>query len=178
MFRCNKCIWIVALNLGMIYCKKRRKPNMNLDLKITDQKIEKRTVVNKSIDEVWSMWTTYEGAKRLFGAENKIELTPMGAYEIYFDDSAVYGLKGSETCQVLSFLPAQMVSFTWNAPPKYEDIRNHQYRTWVVVQMKALSSEQTEVELIHLGWPQGERWQLVQAYFINAWDYVFKSMEK
>lgn len=147
-------------------------------LSITDKKIIRKATLSLSVDEVWKLWSTNEGTQKLFGTETLIELTPFGRYEIYFDSTAPEGLRGSETCQVLSFIPREMLSFTWNAPPIHEEIRNHAYKTWVVINMKSIEEQSTEVELIHLGWPEGEKWDAVYAYFERAWSSVFEGMKK
>lgn len=146
-------------------------------LSITNKKIIRKTIISRSIDEVWNLWSTNEGTQKLFGAETLIEMTPFGKYEIYFDSTAPEGLRGSESCQVLSFIPHEMLSFTWNAPPIHEEIRNHEYKTWVVINMKPIQEQSTEVTLIHLGWPEGEKWDAVYAYFERAWSTVFEGMK-
>jgi uncharacterized protein YndB with AHSA1/START domain len=85
-----------------------------------------------------------------------------------------YGLRGSVGCKVLSFLPKEMLSFTWNAPPQYKEIRESEYHTWVVVNFKAISNNQTEVMLTHLGWQVDKNWDPVYDYFDKAWEVVFK----
>lgn len=146
-------------------------------LSITNKKIIRKTIISRSIDEVWNLWSTNEGTQKLFGAETLIEMTPFGKFEIYFDSTAPEGLRGSESCQVLSFIPYEMLSFTWNAPPIHEEIRNHAYKTWVVINMKSIQEQSTEVTLIHLGWPEGEKWDAVYAYFEHAWSTVFEGMK-
>jgi len=127
---------------------------------INSKMIKKTRVVNGLVSEVWKKWTTHEGLKTFFGADNKIELKPGRAFEIYFIEKNSYGLKGSEGCKILSFLPDRMLSFTWSAPPQYPDIRNH------------------ELELVHLGWLDGEEWDKVYDYFDKAWQSVLDSLEE
>ena len=107
-----------------------------------------------------------------FGKDNKIELSPGGAYEIYFFMDNPVGLRGGEGCIVLSFLPKEMLSFTWNAPPEFREIRESVYHTWVVVNFKEISSTKTEVFLTHLGLPDDKSWDPVYKYFEEAWDIV------
>lgn len=141
-------------------------------MNITDKKLVK--TLNHSIpsEDMWKIWTTSEGLARLFDSKNKIELTPFGAFEIYFIEDNPPGLKGSETCQILSFLPEKMLSFTWNAPPQFESVRNSKYKTWVV-----LNFEPNKVTLTHLGWPDDKEWEPVYEYFENAWDMVLGSLK-
>jgi uncharacterized protein YndB with AHSA1/START domain len=139
---------------------------------VTEKTIDKSISVNCNIDTVWWKWTTHEGLKTFLGPDNKVEMKPGGAYEIYFLPDNPPGQKGGEGNIVLSYLPKTMISFTWNAPPQFPEIRNHEHKTWVVVELNALDESSTEVNLSHLGWLEGEAWDAVYNYFDRAWGVV------
>ena len=145
---------------------------------MNDKIIEKTRIVNCSIDTVWWKWTTHEGLKTFFGPDNKIDLSIGGAYEIYFLPDNPYGQKGGEGNKILSFLPESMLSFTWNAPPQFPEIRNHEHRTWVVVEFRAVDDGNTEVRISHLGWLDGEQWDDVYEYFDKAWGTVLEWLDQ
>jgi len=145
---------------------------------VNNKQIIKSTIVAADINQVWQKWTTHEGLKTFFGVDNKIELRPGGPYEIYFLLENAPGTRGGEGNQVLSFLPLEMLSFSWNAPPSIPEIRNHDHRTWVVVVFSALGPLKTEVTLKHVGWLDGEKWDETIAYFEKAWDIVLNSLQE
>lgn len=112
------------------------------------------------------------------GGQNLIELRPGGAFELYFSDAAPEGSRGSETCTVLSYIPGEMLSFTWNAPPKFAHARGR--HTWVVVRLEPAGPKETRLSLMHLGFAEqtaanpehaGE-WRQVRGYFQAAWGKV------
>ena len=144
---------------------------------MAEKQIVKTAVVSKPIKEVWRMWTTHEGLLTFFGADNNIEMTPGGAYEIYFIIDNPYGQRGSEGCRVLSFLPERMLSFSWNAPPQFAQIRESEYKTWVVVELEEIGKSETKVTLTHLGWPDDKKWDKVYNYFDEAWDVVLARLK-
>jgi uncharacterized protein YndB with AHSA1/START domain/predicted enzyme related to lactoylglutathione lyase len=156
--------------------------NMNTfaqpSLPISSKQICKSKIYNQSPDSLWWRWTTHDGLKTFFGADNKIELVPGGAFEIYFLLNNPVGQRGSETCKVLSYLPNKQLSFSWNAPPNFEHIRNSEHKTWVVVEFKYLAQERTEITVTHLGWPESEEWNAVYDYFDKAWDVVLNGLSK
>ncbi len=80
------------------------------------------------------------------------------------------GSQGGEGLTILSYLPQEMLSFTWNAPPQYPTVR-HQH-TWVVIQFEIVDAGSTLVKLTHLGWQTGEAWEQVFDYFMQAWEVV------
>ncbi|MCB0510246.1 MAG: SRPBCC domain-containing protein, partial [Bacteroidetes bacterium] len=131
-----------------------------------------------SKEEAWKYWTTHEGLKSFFGRDNKIELKLYGAYEIYFDLEAPLGLRGSESCKVLSYIPEQMLSFSWNAPPSIPSIRNGDKQTFVVLFFEQISPEQCRISLRHSAWmDEGEDWIKCRNYFSEAWPWVFEQLE-
>jgi len=141
-------------------------------VKIAEKKITKTATLYSPVEEVWERWTTREGLRTFFGEDNNVELTPGGPFEIYFSMDQPAGMRGSEGCTVLSFVPYHMLSFTWNAPPKFREARESAYHTWVVVEFKPVDGRTTEVTLTHLGWPEGGEWDQVRDYFENAWGTV------
>lgn len=53
-------------------------------MKITDKVIRKIMHHEVSCEKMWWYWTTSEGLKSFFCESSRIEITPLGAYEIYF----------------------------------------------------------------------------------------------
>jgi len=145
---------------------------------INNKQIGKTRIIKSEISDVWWKWTTHEGLQTFFGKDNKIELRLNGFFEIYFLMDNEYGLRGSEGCRVLSYIPEKMLSFSWNASPEYMEIRNHEHQTWVVINFEPVGEKTTRVDLKHLGWLNGEQWDLAYEYFDKAWDTVLDWLEK
>lgn len=137
--------------------------------------IRKEIVVNAPVTEVWKVWTTSEGAVTFFAPKANIELARGGAYELFFNLDALKGSQGSEGLKILSFLPEEMLSFEWNAPPQYPTVRGQ--HTWVVVQFFPSNHDEVKVRLTHLGWREGEEWDSVFQYFKRAWDIVLSRLK-
>ncbi len=108
--------------------------------------------------------------------DNNIELKIGGKFEILFLLDNKPGLKGSEGCKILSFLPEKMFSFSWNAPPHIPEIRDLTYKTWVVVEFIEINKHSTNIKISHLGWLQGEKWDETYRYFENAWPKVLEAL--
>jgi uncharacterized protein YndB with AHSA1/START domain len=138
--------------------------------------IVKEVVVPASRAAVWEAWTTSEGVRTFFAPASRVELRFGGPFEILFDRDAPVGSQGSEGMTILSYLPEEMLSFSWNNPPELAEIRHEM--TFVVVQFAALSPGETRVELTHLGWPDGEIWDRSFAYFDRAWGVVMERLHR
>ncbi len=147
-------------------------------MKVTDKTIIKKITANCSLDTAWWKWTTHEGLMTFFGKDNKIELTEGGYFEIYFLMENPIGLRGSEGCKILTYTPKEMISFTWNAPPEFKEVRESSHYTAVIVNFRPINVKQTEVSIRHLGWPKDKRWDPVFNYFDDAWESVLNKFEQ
>jgi uncharacterized protein YndB with AHSA1/START domain len=134
--------------------------------------IKKELVLTASLSDVWHAWTTAEGAKAFFAPEAKIELRIGGPYEVYFNLDEPQGQRGSEDCVILSYLPMEMISFTWNAPPSIPNLRNKGEKTWVVLSLKELDGGRVKISLSHVITQRGEDWDKYYDYFVPAWDVI------
>lgn len=145
--------------------------------------IKVEQIINAPVDQVWKKWTTSEGITSFLERPAMIELKQGGAFEIYFAPDAPEGTRGSEGCKVLSWLPERMLSITWNAPPKYPNVRNGDRRAFVVVWLDAIDPVTTRVRLTHDGWPTAEEagsladeWKGTHEYFEKAWPNVLQAL--
>lgn len=146
--------------------------------------IELERIVELPRQRVWELLESSAGWKRWLGVESKIEMTPGGAFEIYFGSDAPEGQRGSEGCKVLSLVPGRMLSYSWNANPMHAHARTK--HTWVVIELADAGAAATRVTLRHLGFaeqakenPEHEaEWKDVRAYFQNAWGRVLDEMTR
>lgn len=145
---------------------------MEDEITISDKQIVVETTVLATPKQVFDRWTTNAGIRQFFAKDCQVELKPGGKFEMYFIADAEPGLKGSEGCKVLSYLPDRMFTFNWNAPPHLMEVRNHPHKTCVVILFDDLGDGSTRVELTHLGWLEGGQWDEVFEYFEKAWVTV------
>lgn len=146
------------------------------------QVIDVKGVIPATRAEVWRALTTNEGVREYLTPATNIELRLGGPMEIYFAPDGPEGERGSEGCVFLSYIPYEMVSFTWNAPPHLKHAREH--RTWVVVRMSE-HEDGTHVHLLHLGWDEmkqqfpehADEWDQTRGYFERAWPAVLGAMK-
>ena len=141
---------------------------------IIQKNIYKEIDVNCNIKDVYLRWTTKEGIAKFLAKDCNIEIVLGGAYEIYFDLEAPIGLKGSEGCKVLCYLENKLLSFTWNAPPDFINVRNSIEKAWVVIEFEKIDETTTKVKLTHTGFREGNEWHEVYNYFDIAWSKVLE----
>ncbi len=129
-----------------------------------------------SPEEVWRIWTTPEGFKDVFDKTLTIELKPGGRYEIEWAPEAPAGERGSETCKVLTVDPHRVLSFEWNAPPEFAEVRNGP-KHWVVLTFVEHDGG-TTLTLRTLGFGDSEQWNKTYDYLAIAWPWVVGEIEK
>jgi uncharacterized protein YndB with AHSA1/START domain/uncharacterized protein YciI len=143
----------------------------------SDRIVRHEVVVAAPLDRVWTALTTTAGVKSFIGTDANVELRIGGPFEILFGPAtAPKGTRGSEGMHVLSYLPKQMLSFEWNAPPTLGEMRDQ--RTFVVVQFEPVDAQRTRVTLTHLNFGTGPAWDAVYAYFDDAWASVLASLKQ
>lgn len=133
-------------------------------------------VIRAPVETVYRAWTDGRAFAAAYAPERKelradIDLAIGGRYEWLWD-----GETGSNECQVLSFVPGRMVSFSWNAPKDQPESRAR--RTWVVVETSPEGEGATRVRLTHLGFGPEPHWEETREYFRKAWPYVFEQFRK
>lgn len=134
--------------------------------------LHKEVTASSPIERVWWAWTTSEGMATWWAKDSWIELRIGGPFELYFLLDQRRGWQGSEGCRFLSYLPMQMISFSWNFPPSIPEIRRE--HTWVVLRFVRLGRSKTKLVLDQLGWKKGRAWNAGWNYFDDAWGRVLR----
>jgi len=128
------------------------------------------------VGEVYAAWSDPAALVQAYNARQpqikaNIELEIGGRYEWLWD-----GQVGSNGCQILSYIPGRMISFSWNAPPDQPESRAK--HTWVVVEFEAADPDSTHVRLTHLGFGNAPHWDETFEYFTKAWQHVLGQFKK
>jgi uncharacterized protein YndB with AHSA1/START domain len=141
-----------------------------------EKNVQLYVTVNAPVDSVWSRWTTESGLKKFFAPACVIELKTFGMFEILFEPSAPAGQRGAENNRILAVEEKKMLSFTWDAPPQFPQIRAQ--RTQVTIRLYPTEDSKTIVTLTQTGWGLGKDWQTVRDYFEKAWGgFVLPSLK-
>jgi uncharacterized protein YndB with AHSA1/START domain len=135
-----------------------------------DRTIKLEIVIKAPIDKVWWAWTTRDGIKSFFAPDCDLDLRVLGKYDILFAPSAPVGRRGAEGNLVLAIQEGRMLSFTWDAPPTFPEIRKQ--RTSVVIRLLPIDQNTTHLLFRQSGWGDSEDWTKAHDYFEGAWGDV------
>ena len=137
---------------------------------MNERAIQFQIELDAAIETVWAAWTTEEGVLSFFSPACKVELSPGGSYEIFFDTDSPAGQRGGEEMIVLAFQAPSMFSFTWNAPPSLAEVRDQ--RSHVTIRLEAIDEDKTRLYFREDGYGEDGRLDERFEYFINAWGKV------
>ena len=159
----------------------------------TDRTIVLEAVVDAPPAEVFRLWTSKEGGKKLFAPDARIDATSGGRYEIIFapakdPEGDSHGTKGA---RILKLVPGKEFAFEWitfagdellgrNAPP-YAPPAERNVRplpTWVELTFDAVEGQpnRTLLRFAHYGFRDGEKWEQSYRWFGRAWKGVLDEL--
>lgn len=147
-----------------------------IDAFADERAIVKEVVVKATPQAAWRAWTTREGIQSFFAPDARVEPRPGGLFEIHMNPYAAPGMKGADDMRFLALQEPAFLSFTWNAPPQFPEVRKQ--RTVVTVRFAAAGEGETRVTLRHGAWGEGAEWDAVFDYFDKAWGRVLASFGK
>jgi uncharacterized protein YndB with AHSA1/START domain len=123
--------------------------------------------INAPLDSVWERWSTNAGMLKFFAPVIIFEPKVLSLFEVHFAPGAPEGQRGAENNRILAIQEKQMISFTWDAPPQWPEMRKN--RTAVAINLYKIKDSETLVTLTQTGWGQGAEWNAMLEYFDKAW---------
>lgn len=140
---------------------------------VIDGQVTAETVIEAPAEDLWAMWTTPEGLS-FFAPGARIDLVPLGRYEIMMQPDAPEGQQGSDGAVLLALEEGRMLSFLWRSPPNLTETRAHY--THVTLRFDPVDETHTRVTLNNDGYGSGPGWAEAETYFERAWPYVLDRM--
>lgn len=138
--------------------------------------LEMTQLVNAPRDAVWNAYTTAAGWKSFFDIDgSNIGAMPGEPFTPFL---------GTEGNTILSIVPGEMFSYTWNAPKTFPYAKEN--RTWVVLTFDAVSPNVTRVHMRHLGFTEqtakspehADEFKQARQYFSEKWPLVLGKLAK
>lgn len=129
--------------------------------------------------ELFSMWTTTEGARTVFpGADARVEGRAGGDFCIQFmphldPQGDQFGTNG---CKVREVVPDQKIVFEWKGRPDMPALNARPFPTAVTIVFEELAPNRTKVSLTHAGFGTGSEWEPGFEYFRGAWKRVLDGL--
>jgi len=120
-------------------------------------RVDKSLVIQTDINKVWGLFATKEGLERWAAPAANVELRFDGLYERLDNPSAPEGRRGQEGRRILTYLPHELISYTWLAPPQFPEVREGQcWETW---RFYDLGDGWVRLRYAALGLGEGSQWR-------------------
>lgn len=140
----------------------------------TERPVVAEATIDASPAEVFDAWTTSAILAEWLGVEANVELRVGGPFELYFAADAPAGDRGSEDCQILGYVPDELLIVSWNSPPTLPEIRKA--HTQVGIRLTPDESG-THVRIVHTGMGDTDIWDQNRSYFESAWPSVLRALQ-
>lgn len=135
-------------------------------------------VVKAPAAEVWKVFSTSEGFKKLGCAHCDMDLRIGGQIRSHYDPKGVLGDDGTIHNEILSYEPGHMLSIRIKKPPKGFPFAEETWKaTWTVISLTDLGEGQTRVRMAGLGYPATEDGQKMRKFFDEGNAYVLKFLQ-
>lgn len=142
---------------------------------VTRRPVVAEAVIGSSPEAVFGAWTNAEEVAAWLGVRAFIDLEVGGRFELLFAPDAPEGQRGSEGCQVLGYIPNELLVISWNSPPTLPEIRDS--LTQVAISFTKVDAG-TKVRLVHTGMGDTDLWDQNRAYFEPAWRSVLDALSR
>jgi uncharacterized protein YndB with AHSA1/START domain len=135
-------------------------------------------IVRATPAEVWKVWTTAEGYKRLGPAVVDIDFRIGGLIRAAYDSSVKLGDPKSILNVILAYEPEGMVAFRIQRPPTGFPFPTAWKKTWTVATMTDLGDGRTKLRLTMLGYDASDESQKLRAFFERGNAYSLEQLQR
>jgi len=137
-------------------------------------RVDKSLTVKADPLRVWNLFTTSDGLRSWFVPDANVELKFGGLYERLDNPTAQEGRRGQEGTRIMAYLPRQMLSYTWLAPPQFPEVRKGP--AWETWRFSDLGDGWVRIRYTALGMGNGEQWQDAFNLLDQRMEFVMENL--
>ncbi len=128
-------------------------------------------IVDAPVAEVWRVFTTGEGWKKLGVAKAEVDLRVGGLIRTHYSPEGVLGDESTIQNRILAFEPERMLAICVDKPPRGFPFKEAWKATWSVMTLTDLGDGRTHLRLAGLGYGADPESQAMRKFFLdgNAW---------
>ena len=136
-------------------------------------------IVKAPAADVWKVFTTAEGFKKLGVAQCEMDFRVGGLIKTHYDPKGTLGDEGTIQNEILAYDPGRMVAIRIHKPPKgFPFDEETRKGTWTVITVTDLGDARTHVRITAIGYPDTDAGRKMRDFFRagNAW--VLETLRK
>jgi uncharacterized protein YndB with AHSA1/START domain len=134
-------------------------------------------IVGAPIDEVWKVFSTAEGYKKLGVAQARLDFRPGGLLLSSYDPNATLGDEKTIETEIVAYEPKRLVVTRIVRPPKGFPFMEAYKHVWTVISLTDLGDKRTRVRVAMVGYGNDEESQKMRAFFAAGNAYVLKTLQ-
>ena len=134
-------------------------------------------VVDAPIDEVWRVFSTAEGYRKLGVAQAEMDFRPGGLIRTHYDPKGQLGDDGTIVTEILTYDPGRVITTRIARPPKRFPFMTAYRTVWTVVTLRDAGYGRTHVRCAMAGFDGTAESQAMRAFFERGNAAVIKQLQ-
>jgi uncharacterized protein YndB with AHSA1/START domain len=135
-------------------------------------------VVDATVEQVWNVFTTSEGYKKLGPAQAEVDLRVGGAIRSRYSADGPLGDAATIENAILAFEPPTTLAIRIRKPPANFPFKEAWKRSWTVITLKPLDSERTFVRVASLGFDDDPESVAMRRFFETGNRLTIEALQK
>jgi uncharacterized protein YndB with AHSA1/START domain len=121
--------------------------------------------IDASVEEVWEIWSTSEGYKKLGPALADVDMRVGGLIRSRYSPDGVLGDAQTIENLVMAYEPQRMLAIRIHKTPENFPFREAWKNTWTVVTLTAVGNGQTHMRVASMGYGTDEEALAMKRFF-------------
>lgn len=134
-------------------------------------------VIHATPSELWKIWSTPDGPKRLGAARCDVDFRIGGLIRTAYDPNAELGGESTIQSEILAYERERMIAFRIHQPPKGFPFPNAWRKTWSVVTLTDMRNGDTFLHLAESGYDTSAESRKMREFFRANNEYVLKVLQ-
>lgn len=135
-------------------------------------------VVRAPASEVWKVFSTAEGFKKLGPAQCDMDFRVGGLIRTHYNPKGVLGDEGTIQNRIIAYEPGRMVSIRISTPPKGFPFGEETWgKVWTVITLTDIG-DRTHLRMSGLGYPNTEEGKQMRDFFEKGNRWVMQYLQK
>ncbi|MDM7914985.1 MAG: SRPBCC domain-containing protein [Candidatus Eisenbacteria bacterium] len=137
-------------------------------------------IIEAPVEEVWHVFSTGDGFRKLGVAQAKIDLRIGGKMLTHYkpEPDGVIGDEGTIENTILSYEPAKMIAFRITKPPAAFPFMRAYKNVWTVVTMDALADDRSRVRIACMGYGPDPEGQKMREFFDEGDAWTIRKLKE
>lgn len=134
--------------------------------------------IDADIDDVWRAFTTTEGLQSWVAQLAEIDFRVGGKWRANYNPEGELGDPTTIENTILSFDPKRMISLKATTFPEGFPFVEASKEAWTVFYFSPISTSQTRITVVGLGYTESEQSQKMRSFFAEANAYSLNELNK